>query len=535
MKTPALIGVTGVAAALCFAAIAQDTTTKEDPPTVTGQEFVPIFDGETLDGWDGEAEFWSVEDGAITGTTTDDDPIPYNKFIIWENGEVDDFELKLKYRIIGGNSGIQYRSFVIDKDPKKGTPLEYVLGGYQADIDSSPKFSGIVYGEKFRGIHAKRGEKTVMNEDGKPELVEQFADAEELQSHINEEDWNEYHIIAKGNHVIHKINGVVMSESTDNDTDERRDSGLLGFQIHRGPPMKVQFKDIELKRLPLEDKKKVVFVAGAPSHAPRAHEHNAGSDLLAALINEHYGDEVLATVYHSGWPADRSAFQNADAVVIFSDGGQRHPGFFHRRQLDYLADQGIGIGCIHYAVEMLPDESNQDLISWIGGAFETFYSVNPHWTAQFTDIPDHPVANGVAPFDILDEWYFNMRFADNMDGVTPILSAIPPDETMSRPDGHHSGNPEVRKMVADKLPQHVVWVYDRDNGGRGFGFTGGHFHDNWADDNFRKTALNAIAWIAKADVPESGINTPTPSADQMNANLDPKPAKKPKKPKKKAA
>jgi hypothetical protein len=532
MKTPALIGALTGVAAICFVAYAQDGTPPEEEPTVTGQEFVSIFNGENLDGWDGEEAYWSVQDGAITGITTDEAPLPYNKFITWKNGEVDDFELKLKYRIVGSNSGIQYRSFKIDEDTKTGAPLEYALGGYQADIDSQPKFSGINYGEKFRGILAKRGEKTVINEDGKPELVEQLGDAEELQKIIKDEDWNDYHIIAKGNHLIHKINGVVMSEVTDEDTDTRRRSGLLGFQIHKGPAMKVQFKDIELKRLPLEDKKKVVFVAGLPSHPARTHEHNAGSELLAGLLNDHYSDHILATVYHNGWPSDPTAFQNADALVIYSDGGQRHPGFFHRRQINYLADQGIGVGSIHYAVEMLPDESNQDLISWIGGAFETDYSVNPHWTAQFTDFPDHPVAQGVGPFEIEDEWYFNMRFADDMKGVTPILSAIAPDETMERPDGHHSGNPEVRKMVADKLPQHVVWVVERENGGRGFGFTGGHYHDNWRNDDFRKTGLNAIAWIAGAEIPQAGIDTPTPNDDQMNANLDVKPVKKPKKPKK---
>ena len=123
-----------------------------------------------------------------------------------------------------------------------------------------------------------------------------------------------------------------------------------------------------------------------------------------------------------------------------------------------------------------------------------------------------------------------MRFTEGMKGVTPILSAIPPDETMARPDGHHSGNPTVRKMVADKLPQHLSWVVERENGGRGFGFTGGHFHANWANDSMRKTALNAIVWVAKAEVPKGGIKTPTPSEELLISLYDPDQNKKKKNP-----
>jgi len=180
---------------------------------------------------------------------------------------------------------------------------------------------------------------------------------------------------------------------------------------------------------------------------------------------------------------------------------------------------------------MKPDASNRDLISWIGGAFEVHYSVNPHWDADFTSLPDHPMARGVNPFTIRDEWYFNMRFAET--GVTPILSAVPPPSTMNRKDGHHSGNPIVRELIADGIPQHVCWVYDRPDGGRGFGFTGGHFHANWQHDDFRKTVLNAIAWIAGVEVPEMGVQTPTPSDEVMEKNLDPN--QRPARPRKKTA
>ncbi|MFV1994865.1 MAG: family 16 glycoside hydrolase, partial [Verrucomicrobiales bacterium] len=484
--------------------------------------FIEIFNGEDLTGWEGDAGLWRVEDGLITGETSDADPIPYNKFLIWRDGEVDDFELKVQYRILSGNSGIQYRSFPL-------ADTEFAVGGYQADIDYENKHTGLNYGEKFRGMLARRGEKAEMTGGKKPEILGSTGDPDELASHIKTDDWNEYHIIARGDHLVQKINGVVMSELTDNDQAARRRAGLLAFQLHRGPAMKVQFRNIRLKRLPLENRKKIVFVAGNPSHGVGAHEHNAGCLLLARLLNENYGDQVQAVVYRNGWPADPTAFHNADALVMYCDGGARHVAYSNRPRVNALARRGLGIGCLHYGVEMEPGETNDDLTSWIGGAFEINYSVNPHWDAEFTSFPEHPVTRGVKPFTINDEWYFNMRFNGDMAGVTPILSAIAPESTMERPDGHHSGNPLVREMVANKLPQHVSWVYQRPDGGRGFGFTGAHYHANWANDDFRKTVLNAIAWIANIEIPAAGIETPTPSEEDLLANLDPGKKKTPKK------
>lgn len=205
--------------------------------------FVSIFDGKTLEGWDGNPALWSVEDGAITGTTTEENPIDQNYFIIWRGGEVDDFVLRLDFKLVGGNSGIQYRSFEV---PEAG---KHVMGGYQADFESGERYSGIVYGEKFRGILCLRGDKSVVKDDHKRHVVETFADSAELQKHIKMEDWNTYEIIAKDYTFIHKINGVKMAELTDEDVEQRRASGLLGFQVHRGPAMKVQFKNIRLKDL----------------------------------------------------------------------------------------------------------------------------------------------------------------------------------------------------------------------------------------------------------------------------------------------
>ena len=201
--------------------------------------FVSIFDGKTLNQWDGNPKLWSVRDGAMTGQTTPDKPTKSNTFIIWRGGETTDFELKLQYKIIGGNSGIQYRSFEVKNE-------KWVVGGYQADFEAGARYSGINYGERFRGILADRGQKATITKEGKKEVLEQLGDAKELQKHIKNEDWNDYHIIAKGNHFIHKINGVTMSEFVDND-EKGRAKGVLALQLHAGPPMTVQFRKIRLK------------------------------------------------------------------------------------------------------------------------------------------------------------------------------------------------------------------------------------------------------------------------------------------------
>ncbi len=514
---PALSLSLAAAAAFLVLAVAQDPQPQQ-AEAVPNDEFVSLFDGETLAGWSGDAALWRVEDGAITGETTAEAPLGHNSFLQWTDGELDDFELVLDYRIFSGNSGIQVRSFALDKP--------HAIGGYQADIDAEGKWTGTNYGEQFRGILAKRGEKAVVGEDGKPSAVGSLGDPEELGKAIRAGDWNTYRIVAQGNKIVCEINGKPMSEIVDEDSDVRRRAGLLAFQLHTGPPMKVQFRNIRLKRLPLGDVRKVVYLAGSPSHPPRMHEHNAGALLAQRLLNTHHGDKVLVASYLNGWPNDRSAFQNADALVIQSDGGPRHPAYWHLRQIDYLRERGVGVGMIHYAVEMTPGEPNDTLIAATGGAFEVHFSVNPHWDGEFATFPAHPVARGVKPFTIRDEWYFNMRFAKEMAGVTPILSAVAPEETMSRPDGPHSGNAEVRKSVAEKQSQHVCWVVERPEGGRGFGFTGLHFHDNWGQDDFRKTVLNAICWIAKAEIPEGGIETPTPTQEELDANPDPKPTPK---------
>lgn len=268
-------------------------------------------------------------------------------------------------------------------------------------------------------------------------------------------------------------------------------------------------------------KTKVLFVSGRPSHGPGEHEHRAGCMLLAKSLEKGMPN-IDAEVSWYGWPEDESVFDGAAAVVMYCDGGGGHYVNQHLEFVQGLADKGVGIVCIHYGVEVPKGPSGQKFLQWIGGYFETDWSVNPHWDAKFETLPEHPITRGVAPFELRDEWYYHMRFPDGMENVTPILTALPPASTLTRADGPHSGNPAVREAVANGEPQHVAWATERADGGRGFGFTGGHFHRNWQNDNFRKLVLNAIAWCAKVEVPAAGVNSATPSDADMQANLDEK-------------
>ena len=206
-----------------------------------------IFNGKDLAGWKGQAGFWSVKDGAITGRTTKELPVKENTFIIWQDGELADFELTCKYKVVDvngtaagfGNSGIQYRSKVVK-------PEYCVVAGYQADIESGKTFSGILYEEKGRGILAKRGQKVVIRDGPKIEVTGEIGKGDAIQAAIKPADWNEYKIVAKGGHLQHFINGVQTVDVTDESAVGAR-KGVLAFQLHAGAPMTVQFKDIVLK------------------------------------------------------------------------------------------------------------------------------------------------------------------------------------------------------------------------------------------------------------------------------------------------
>ncbi len=303
-------------------------------------------------------------------------------------------------------------------------------------------------------------------------------------------------------------------------------------------------------------KRNVLLIAGRPSHGPGQHEHNAGVQLLAKCLKENASDRVDVQFTLGGaWPED-AVLNKADTIVIYSDGGGAHPAISHLPQLEAQMKRGCGFVCLHYAVEpafakvgwpepeMGPDgkplkqvpppgrSSNgagaQEFQQWLGGYFEQFWSVNPHWEGNFKEFPKHPVSNGVKPFSTTDEWYYHMLFRPGMQSVTPILSDLPPVSTTERGEGSHSGNPEQkREVLEEKKPQTVAWAVDREDGGRGFGFTGGHFHKGWGNENQRKLVLNAILWTAKAAVPADGLNSKV-TEEELQANLDPKAPPQPK-------
>jgi hypothetical protein len=204
--------------------------------------FVPIFDGKTLNGWDGDPVFWRVENGAIVGQTLVDRQPKQNTFLIWRGGSPANFELKVKYKLTGFNSGIQYRSVELPD-------IKYAMKGYQADMDGEQTYTGQIYEERARGFLALRGQFTYIGDGKKPALVSSLGDPAELKALIKGADWNDLHIIARGNTLVQMLNGRVMSMLIDDDTANRKMEGLIGIQVHLGPPMKIEVRDIRLKKL----------------------------------------------------------------------------------------------------------------------------------------------------------------------------------------------------------------------------------------------------------------------------------------------
>jgi hypothetical protein len=232
-----------LALALALAASLLAPTAPRSMAADTEEGFVSLFNGKDLTGWAGDSVHWSVEDGAITGRITPETVLKGNNtFLVWQGGQPADFELRMKFKLQGSNSGVQYRSKLLD-------PQKFIVGGYQADIDATGRYIGINYEERGRGILVERGQKVEIGPDGKKTVVGELGDKNELLKKIKLGDWNEYTIIAKGNHLTHIINGTPMSEVIDNQPSKALASGIVALQIHQGPPMVVQFKDIRLKEL----------------------------------------------------------------------------------------------------------------------------------------------------------------------------------------------------------------------------------------------------------------------------------------------
>ena len=252
----------GVALILCFAPLLfLSGCSIYDPARGPESRFTHIFDGETLNGWKGDPVYWRVEDGNLVGEVTAETILDRNTFIIWQEAQPSDFELKLEYRISSlGNSGINYRSQIMDDHP-------YALTGYQADIDGRNRFTGQNYEERGRTTLAYRGQKTILppldtplgpdglrpfikkNKWTKAVVTDELGDKDDLVAHVKNQDWNSMHIVAHGNRLRHYVNGVLMSDVTDNDPIHKRASGHIGVQVHVGPPMKVEFRNIMLKKL----------------------------------------------------------------------------------------------------------------------------------------------------------------------------------------------------------------------------------------------------------------------------------------------
>ncbi|MHB1034324.1 MAG: ThuA domain-containing protein [Pirellulales bacterium] len=264
-----------------------------------------------------------------------------------------------------------------------------------------------------------------------------------------------------------------------------------------------------------EARKKIVFLPGPQSHGWSGHAYTADCKLLANLLNEK-APEVEAVVLEGGWPKDLKPLEDAAAIVIACDGNGLVGAEANWKALQQLAAKGKGIAFLHYSLDP-GNKPGQFVKELVGGYYEQHWSVNPQWYAEFKALPEHPITRGVKPFAIDDEWYYHMRFQDGMKNVAPILTAIPPDRTREGDDGPHSGNPTVR--AGKGQPEHLAWAYERADGGRGFGFSGGHTHWSYAHNQYRKLLLNACLWIAKVEVPAQGLETPTPTAEEMEANL----------------
>lgn len=249
---------------------------------------------------------------------------------------------------------------------------------------------------------------------------------------------------------------------------------------------------------------KIVLIAGRPSHGPGEHEFNAGTKLVEKCLKEIPGIEPVFVA--GGWPADESVFEGANAVFFFMDGGSGHPMIQNKQRMETmrkLMDQGVGLVCLHYAVEFPKGEVGDQILDWLGGYYETGYSDNPHNDAAVVPAEGHPTTRGVKPFRAVDEWYYKIRFRPDDPRLTTILTA---KELV----GHD------KKTYTD---QTVAWAIERKDGGRSFGCTGAHFHKNWANPDFRTLMLNAILWTAKVEVPSTGVKCEL-SDEDLSKNLD---------------
>lgn len=245
--------------------------------------------------------------------------------------------------------------------------------------------------------------------------------------------------------------------------------------------------------------KSVLLIAGPKSHGAGQHEHPAGCELLAKHL-ETSGLGIKPEV-SLGWPTDAAKAESADTIVLYSDGQDAHVANGHLAELQKRHAAGKGLVVLHYALEPTDAAMAAFLDEAIGGHFQVDWSVNPIWKIKDPLIATHAITRGVSAFEAEEEFYYHIKFRE---GVIPLFRALPPESSLGT-DGPRSGNPEIRKKLALKEPQTLAWAVENPTKSRGFGFTGGHFHQHWSNESFRKLVLNAIVWTAGAEVPENGV------------------------------
>lgn len=331
-----------IPAVLCLFLLGMQAFAQE--PLESG--FEAIFDGETLEGWEGDPTYWSVKDGKLVGTVTPDTLLDRNTFIMWRGGEVEDFDLRLEYRISdSGNSGINYRSIEVP-----GVP--FAMRGYQADIHGGDRYTGNVYEERGRTFLALRGQKTVVEANQAATVVERFAAPSDLQAYIRKEDgWNTVRIVARGNHIQQYFNRRLFVEVVDDDLGAGQRRGMIGVQVHVGPPMSVEYRHIRLKRL------------GA-AHAPlvafdQLPERQSNSDVLP-LIEGQVG-ELLA-------PGPEAPLDGHSRLSVRS-----RPRYVRGVETDLVLDrdgQTLKIPAVPSALQHLMHQAAYDFdLEWDRGAY----------------------------------------------------------------------------------------------------------------------------------------------------------------------
>jgi hypothetical protein len=274
-------------------------------------------------------------------------------------------------------------------------------------------------------------------------------------------------------------------------------------------PKEKDILNYEAQKKAGKDVRKIVFIADKRPHGPKGnHEFVPGAVYLAKTINAVYPSAYAVVYTQDRMPKDLS---HADAVIVLMN----HGGPAVNAATKAAMEKGAGFMAIHFGVEVNKGEQGDAYLKWMGGYFETFYSVNPWWTPRFESIPEHPTTRGVKPFSVNDEWYYHMRFVEGMKGVTPILSAVAPLETVKEASSARGGNPMVYEAVKAKKPQHMAWAYERPDGGRGFGFTGYHRYSNLENDSFRTLLLNAVTWVSKLEVAKDGVPAKSMTAKDL--------------------